>query len=210
MKKLQRTGQLNISTSLMGWGVLCLILSSCATQDVQLIFDPTKDMETSGAYLIGPEDVLEVLVWKNDALSKVVTVRPDGKISLPLIGDVQAAGLSATQVKEEISEKLKPFYKEAPAVSVIVQQVNSYAVFIVGEVQRPGKYVVKSGTTFLQAVALAGGFTPFASSNKILLLRRGNEDHKELAINIRFKDIVSGKQLEGNILLKPSDTIIVP
>lgn len=197
-------------TSLLGWGLLCWTLSSCANTDVRPMLDPVRDAEMSSAYLIGPEDVLEVLVWKNEALSKVVTVRPDGRVSLPLIGDVQAAGLSAIQVKEEISEKLNPFYKEAPDVSVIVQQVNSHAVYLVGEVQRPGKYVVKSGTTFLQAVALAGGLTPFASSNKILLLRRSGMDHKELAMRIRFKDIASGQQLESNIFLKPGDTIVVP
>jgi polysaccharide export outer membrane protein len=161
-------------------------------------------------YNVGPEDVLEVLVWKNEALSKVVIVRPDGKISLPLVGDVQAAGRSALQIKDDITQQLKPFYKEPPQVSVIVQQANSYVISILGEVQRPSQYVVKRDTTLLQAIALAGGFTPFASLNEIILLRRDNDNLKQLATQIRYKDIISGKYLDNNIFLQADDTIIVP
>jgi polysaccharide export outer membrane protein len=166
-----------------------------------------EDQAIPGDYLIGPEDVVEVMVWKNPDLSRVVTVRPDGKISLPLIGDVQAAGRTAPQLTAGITEQLKPYYKEPPQVSIIVQQVNSYAIYFLGQVAAPGKYVVKTGTTFLQAVALAGGFTEFASTNKIVLRRRVNGG-KEAAIGIRYKDVISGKQ--KNIVLKPGDTIIVP
>lgn len=188
-------------------------LLSCSSIPMQANVASLKtatDQEFSTDYEIGPEDVLEVLVWKNDALSKVVTVRPDGKISLPLIGDVQAAGLTADQVKDIITEKLKDYYKEPPSVSLIVQQANSYVIYIMGEVQRPAQYQVKRGTTFLQAIALAGGFTPFASTNDILLLRNGNGSTKQVSMKIRYKDIVSGKNLENNILLRPGDTIIIP
>lgn len=160
-------------------------------------------------YLIGPEDVLEILVWKNVDLSRVVSVRPDGKFSLPLIGDVQAAGLSTVQLAEQIIEKLMAYYQERPHVSVIVQQVNSYAFYILGEVRDPGRYIVKAGTSLLQGVTLAKGFTDFASINKILLLRRENSNqNKEARMKFSYKDIISGKQ--NNILLKPGDTIIVP
>ena len=161
-------------------------------------------------YEIGPEDVLEVLVWRNEALSKVVTVRPDGKISLPLIGDVQTAGQTADQVREAIVGKLSPYYNEAPQVSLIVKEVNSYVIYIMGEVQRPAQYTVKRGTTFLQAVALAGGFTPFASTNDVIVLRNTYENNGQLALNLRYKDIVSGKHEKNNILLKSGDTIIIP
>jgi polysaccharide export outer membrane protein len=159
-------------------------------------------------YLIGAEDIIEVMVWKNPDLSRVVNVRPDGRISLPLIGDVQAAGLTAIQLRDSISESLKNYYKQTPEVSVIVNQVNSYAIYVLGEVRTPGKYVVKSGTTFLQAVTLAGGFTDFASKSNILLRRRGIGDAQETAIGIAYKDVLVGKQ--SNILLKPGDTIIIP
>jgi polysaccharide export outer membrane protein len=150
---------------------------------------------------------VEVQVWKNPDLSRTVTVRPDGKISLPLIGDVQAAGQTAAQLTEAVTEKLKTYYKEPAQVTVIVTQVNSYAIYILGEVRGQGKHVVRSGTTFLQAISLAGGFTPFASTSKITLRRRG-ADGKESAILIRYKDVLAGRQ--ANLVLKPGDTIIVP
>lgn len=160
-------------------------------------------------YLIGPEDVLEILVWKNADLSRVVNVRPDGKFSLPLIGDVQAAGRTTVQLAEQIIEKLMAYYKERPHVSIVVQQVNSYAFYILGEVRNPGRHIMKGGATILQGITLAGGFTEFASTNKILLLRIENSNNnKEIRMKVRYKDIISGKQ--DNILLKPGDTIIVP
>jgi polysaccharide export outer membrane protein len=162
---------------------------------------PTDD------YLIGPEDAIEVLVWKNPDLSRVVNVRPDGKISLPLIGDVQAAGISATQLNTEIVERLQKFYKEPPQVSTIVQQVNSYSIYILGEVRSPGKYLVKSGTTFLQAVTLAGGFTEFASKNKITVRRRSNGNYEDI-ISLKYNEIISG--LQKNVMMYPGDTVLVP
>lgn len=159
-------------------------------------------------YQIGPEDVVEVMVWKNEDLSRVVSVRPDGKISLPLIGDLKAAGQTAEQLKTAIAKSLKQYYKEPPQVSVIVQQVNSYAIYILGQVQTPGRYVVKSGTTFLQALSLAGGFTPYASTNRIVLRRQRSSGQGEEAMRVRFKDVVVGKQ--QNLLLKRGDTIVVP
>jgi polysaccharide biosynthesis/export protein len=158
-------------------------------------------------YIIGSEDSVEVQVWKNPDLSRTVTVRPDGKISLPLIGDVQAAGQSAAQLTEAVTEKLKAYYKEPPQVTVIVTQVNSYAIYVLGEVKGQGKQVVRSGTTFLQAISLVGGFTPFASKNKITLRRRA-DDGKETVHHIRYKDVLAGQQ--ANLILKPGDTIIVP
>lgn len=157
----------------------------------------------SEGYLIGPEDVVEILVWKNPDLSRAVTVRPDGQISLPLLGDLQAVGLTTSQLAANITAKLMAYYKEPAQVSVIMQQVNSYAVYILGEVHKPSKYLMRTGTTFLQGITLAGGFTEFASTNKILVLRRENDhDHKEERIKVR------GAQ--ENILLKPRDVIIVP
>jgi polysaccharide export outer membrane protein len=193
--------------------LLLFLVLSCASTPMQAslsIDDAVSNADHSADYEIGPEDVLEVLVWKNEALSKVVTVRPDGRISLPLIGDVQAAGFTAGQVRDDITEKLKEYYKDPPQVSLIVQQANSYVIYILGEVQRPSQYQVRRGTTFLQAIALAGGFTPFASTNDILVLRRLNGNDRDDSIKIRTKDIISGRNLEGNILLKAGDTIIIP
>jgi polysaccharide export outer membrane protein len=190
--------------------LLFSILSACNKVVVQHPFDISAETPGAGDYQLGPEDVLEVLVWKNADLSKVVTVRPDGRISLPLIGDVPAAGFTAAHVQQEITKRLLDFYQEPPHVSLIVQQANSYVIFIVGQVERPGQYTVKRGTTFLQAIALAGGFTPFASYNEVLVLRNGSGDHQQRAARISYKDILGGKYQENNILLRSGDTIIIP
>lgn len=193
--------------------LLILSLVSCMNIPSQENIANSDTLATQGVlseYEIGPEDVLEVLVWRNESLSKVVIVRPDGKISLPLIGDIQASGHTVDQVRASIVDKLKTYYNESPQVSLIVKEVNSYVIYIMGEVQKPAQYMVKRGTTFLQAVALAGGFTPFASTNDVIVLRKTHDNNDQLALNIRYKDIFSGKYRENNILLKAGDTIIVP
>jgi polysaccharide biosynthesis/export protein len=204
---------IKISFLLLANALLLTALFACSSIPMQASLtspEVATNHRISEDYQIGPEDVLEVQVWKNEALSKVVAVRPDGKISLPLIGDVRAAGLTAAQLQDAITEKLTPYYKELPSISVIVQEVRSYVIYILGEVQRPAQYTVKRGTTLLQAVALAGGFTPFATTNNILVLRQTMNDHNEITLNVRYKDIVSRQHPESNILLKPGDTIIIP
>jgi polysaccharide export outer membrane protein len=125
-------------------------------------------------YIMGPEDVLEITVWKNADLSKQVQVRPDGRISLPLIGDVSAVGRTAAQLTEEISARLKS-YMENPTVSILVREVNSYQIYVLGEVNAPGKYPLKSKTTLLQAITIAHGFTQVAARNKIVVFRFGKD-----------------------------------
>ncbi len=165
---------------------------------------PLSDIQ---AYLIGPEDVLEISVWKNADLSRTVVVRPDGMISLPLIGDIRAAGRTPEQLRDEIVNRLKE-YQETVVASVIVQTVNSYKVFIVGEVKAPGEYSLKRKTSILQAIAMAGGFTQFAAKNSIVIVReKGGSEER---IKVRFDDIVKGKGNNTNLILKPGDTIVVP
>jgi polysaccharide biosynthesis/export protein len=195
-------------TSLLVCGALVPLLSSCAQQAGPLPPAPLETAPITQNYLIGPEDVLEVMVWKNEDLTRVVRVRPDGKISLPLLGDLHAADLTATQLQEEIGARLSQYYKEPPQVSVLVQEVNSYAIYLLGEVRNPGRYVVKTGTTFLQAVTLAGGFSEFAATNRIIVRRQNPENHGEMAMHLRYKDIIGG--LQDNVLLQPGDTIIIP
>ena len=161
-------------------------------------------------YIIGPEDVLDISVWKNVELSKTVTVRPDGMISLPLIGDIKAAELTPDKLRNAIAAKLKEYQNEA-VVSVILHETNSNKVFILGEVARPGTYILKRKTTFLQAIALAGGFTQFASKNKIVVVRQKADDGKEEKMIISFDDIIDiNSKSDKNILLRPGDTIFVP
>ncbi len=184
---------------------LLLALVACAS--IEKAHQAT-DVKEAGHYLIGPEDVLEISVWKNVDLSKVVTVRPDGRITLPLIGDVQAAGVTSDKLKDDITARLKQ-YQDAAVVSVIVQQVNSYRIYILGEVRNPGSYQVKTRTTLLQAVSLAGGFTQYASKDKIVLLHM-NESGAEEKTTVRLKDIVYSEKGGKNIMLKPGDTVFVP
>jgi len=160
-------------------------------------------------YIIGPEDILDITVWKNAELSKTVTVRPDGRISLPLIGDVVAVGRTADQLANAISGKLKE-YKENPQVSIIVSQVNSYVIYVLGEVARPGKFPLKSKTTILQAITIAGGFLPAAARNKLVVFRFGENGEKDEKIRASYDDIVLRDGAGQNITLKPGDTLVVP
>jgi len=160
-------------------------------------------------YWIGPEDVLEITIWRNVDLSKEVTVRPDGRISLPLIGDVTAVGKTATQLSEDISTKLKE-YKENPQVSIIVKEVNSYAIYVLGEVVRPDKYPLKTKTTLLQALTVAGGFTATAARNKIVVFRFVQDGGGQMKIKAGYDDIVLRDGSNQNIELKPGDQIVVP
>jgi polysaccharide export outer membrane protein len=163
-------------------------------------------------FLIGPEDILVVTVWRNQELTKEVTVGPDGKISLPRLWDITAAGLTAQALSKQVADKLVDFMS-TPTVSVQVKEINSYHVFAVGEVGRPGKIVLKSFTSVLQGISYAGGFTLFASRNNVHVLRNvknGQGETKQVMIPVPYQDIVQGKNLEANIILKAGDVIVVP
>lgn len=160
-------------------------------------------------YIIGPEDVLEVTVWKNADLSKSVQVRPDGRISMPLIGDVSAVGRTTSQLTADIANRLRSFM-ENPVVSIVVNQVNSYLIYVLGEVKTPGRYPLKSKTTLLQAITLAGGFTPVAARNKIVVFRFGRDGEGLIKIKASYDDIVLRDGTSQNIELKPGDQIVIP
>ena len=163
-------------------------------------------------FLIGPEDVLVVTVWRNQELSKEVIVRPDGKISLPLIGDIMAAGLSAQVLSKHVADALAEFMS-TPTVSVQVKEINSYHIFAVGEVGRPGKIPLKSFTSVVQGISYAGGFTTFASRNNVHVLRmvkNSQGETKQVMIPVPYLDIIQGKNLEANFILKAGDVIVVP
>ena len=159
------------------------------------------------AYLIGAEDVLSISVWKEPEITRIVPVRPDGKISLPLINDIQAVGLTPLQLATRITEELKKYLTE-PQVTVIVTAINSRRIYIMGEVGRPGTFQLLPGMTILQALSGAGGFTQFANMKGIYLLR--NEKGKQVKYPFNYKEVVKGQRPEQNLVLKPGDTIIVP
>ena len=165
--------------------------------------------ETSpSGYKINAGDVLEISTWKEPDLSREdVIVRSDGKISFPLLNDIQAAGLSPTQLKNNIEKKLKDFV-ETPVVTVTIRAANSQKFYILGEIMNTGEYPLIKQLTVLQAFAMAGGFTEWAAKKEIILLR--NENGKEKVFRINYKDILKGKDFSSNIYLKVDDTIIVP
>jgi polysaccharide export outer membrane protein len=162
---------------------------------------------TDPDYIIGPEDVLDVNVWKEPDMTRIVPVRPDGKISLPLINDVQAAGLTPTQLANSVKEKLRKFLTD-PQVTIIVTAINSQRVFVVGEVLRAGAFPLIPGMTVLQALASAGGFTTFADVKKIHVMRLVNGKHQELPFN--YREVLKGDNQDQNIKLEPGDTVVVP
>jgi polysaccharide biosynthesis/export protein len=162
---------------------------------------------SSSDYLIGADDMLDVNVWKEQELTRTLQVRPDGKISMPLLNDVQAAGLTPTQLAQSITDRLKK-YLTAPQVTVMVTQINSQRVYVTGEVAHAGAYAVLPGMTVLQAITAAGGLTPFANGKKIFLMR--NENGVPAKYPFNYKDVLDGRKPEQNLKVKAGDTVVVP
>ncbi len=158
-------------------------------------------------YVIGCGDMLRVVVWGHDDLSVNAVVMPDGKVSLPLVGDIHAEGLSVEALKKELNKKMSEYILE-PAVSVSVSQIKSMKIYIIGEVNRPGEYDLVSYTDVLQAVAKAGGFTIYAKKSKVQVIR--DDGNRRMKIKFDYNQVVKGKNLDQNIPLKPGDVIIVP
>lgn len=157
-------------------------------------------------YVIGADDMLHISVWKEPDLTESLPVRPDGKISMPLLNDVVAAGLTPTQLADSITIKLKKFISD-PRVTVVVTAMNSQKIYILGEVQHPGAAILQPNMTVLQALASAG-FTQFANTKGIYLLR--NENGKQQKISVHYRELLRGESIDQNLVLKPGDTIVVP
>lgn len=162
----------------------------------------------SKEYVIGANDVLDIDVWREKEISRTIPVRPDGKISLPLIGEIQASGLTPTQLQSDIQRRLKA-YLENPEVTVIVNDPRSHTFNIVGEVNRPGSYSLNESMTVLDSIALAGGFRSFAKENKIYVLRPMPGGIR-VRIPFNYKEVIQGRHLRENVPLKPGDTVVVP
>jgi polysaccharide export outer membrane protein len=204
-------------------GILLLILAAVIPVKAQKSAAPeTADLNTKGAsrnhieptaattdpnYVIGPSDELNVDVWKEPNVSRSIPVRPDGKISLPLLNDVQAAGLTPAQLTSAITEKLANFMN-SPQVTVIVTAVNSQRIYVLGEVGRAGAYPMLPQMTVLQALSSAGGFSAYANLKGIYVLR--TENGKQVHFPFNYKEVIRGQKNEQNIVLKSGDTLVVP
>ena len=160
------------------------------------------------SFVIGNDDVLAISVWKEPELTKSVPVRSDGRISLPLVGEIQATGRTPLQLETEITEKLKSFIT-TPEVTVIVEKVNSRKYNVLGEVTKPGSYPLTTSTTVMDAIAAAGGFRDFAKKSGVYVLRKSADGHEE-RLKFNYKEFVKGKDSGQNVKLEPNDTIIVP
>lgn len=187
--------------------VVILLLVSMGCTSVELRREAVSEqlLSSSTQYVIGPEDVLQIEVWREKNLSGTVPVRMDGKISLPLIRDVQAAGLTPLQLRDSLTQKLGEFV-ENPDVSVTVMEANSFKVYVSGQVRNPGAFKLRTETNLLQIIPMAGGFTEWANPKKILIIRKGNGSEKRITAN--HKRMIDGQ--EPMLVLKPEDTVIVP
>jgi polysaccharide export outer membrane protein len=164
--------------------------------------------ESALGYRIGPGDVLKVVVWKHEELSTQAAVRPDGAISLPLVGDVSATGRSAPEIAGDVQRRLHRFYQDDPPVTVQVQEVKSYKIYVVGEVNKPGEYAPSQEVTVLMSLSMAGGFTRFADPDRIVIVRRDARGERRIPFD--YSAVVHHGDLQQNIALELGDTVIVP
>jgi polysaccharide export outer membrane protein len=193
--------------------VFFFVLPSCTAQmyglsGSQTASRPSKRIDRGGLeYTLGPEDIIEISVWKDESLTKQIVVRPDGKISFPLVGEIRAGGLTVRQLQRQVTRKISEFIPN-PTVTVLVLQVNSNKVYVVGKVNKPGEYPTGGRLDVMQALSMAGGLTPFASPRSIVILRRERGVEKKIPFN--YNEVIRGKHLEQNIILQRGDVVVVP
>jgi polysaccharide export outer membrane protein len=187
---------------------LCfLVFTACVEQVTEVPNFRRVPASEERSYVIGPDDLLQIVVWKNESLSKEVRVRPDGKITLPLINDVQAGGMTPSILRDVISKRLEKFV-EVAGVTVIVKEINSAKVSVLGQVRKPGIYPLRSDLTVLDAIAMAEGFNEFAATDRMVIIRKnGKETHW---IRVDYDDILRGRISEDRLFLAAGDTLVVP
>ncbi len=196
-------GQVGVTNKLDNGVAVASLASGPASPETQAGNDRTED-----TFVIGDNDVLAISVWKEPDLTKQITVRSDGKVSLPLIGDIQAAGRTPSQLEMDITDRLKSYITN-PQVAVIVQEIHSLKYNILGQVGKPGAFPLLAGTTIVDAIAAAGGLKDFAKKKGIYILRQ-NPAGGETRYEFNYDDFLKGKNTKQNILLKSHDTIVVP
>lgn len=189
--------------------ILCIVGACLSSGWAEPILDEQGSHQVGwhGPFKLGAGDVLNVFIWKHKELSTPVTVRPDGMISYPLIGEIKAAGLTVKEIEDKLASLLKQHIQD-PQVTVILEAAHSFRIYVLGEVMQPGVFQIKGPVTVLQAIAMAGGFTTFASRNKIFIYNPNTEGEDRLPFN--YSSFVSGQDSHQNIVLRPGDTVIVP
>lgn len=226
---MKRTAWSWLFLAAMGWACWCFALRGAGAQTTEALRAAGSSLKDEGAkeagpeggasgaihgadashgYVIGPGDILAVNVWKDTELSRVMPVRPDGKISLPVLGELQAAGLTALQLQTQIGDKLRDYVRN-PQVNVIVQEIKSHTFNVVGKVVKSGSFDLDKPTTVLDALALAGGFQDFARLSKIYVLRHSAGGAPTI-MPFNYKQVIKGKHADENIQLQSGDTVVVP
>lgn len=190
------------------FSALSLALSVTACAHTRPDYDYRTEKLLESVYRVGPGDVLKINVWKNEHLSQELSVRPDGAITLPLLGDVQVVGKTLEQVDAAIAAQGARYFTEPLSVTTQVIEIKSYKIYVLGEVQKPGEYSPATQVTVLQALSLGGGFTRFASTDEIVVIRR--DDKGARRIPFAYSEVVKRGALEENLLLKSGDTVVVP
>lgn len=191
-------GALSLLTTLF-----CLV----AYHPAQAAESESKVPNEKASYKVQPGDLLEIFVWKEKDLQREVIVRPDGGLSFPLIGDMEVAGRTVSQIRDEFTKQLRE-YVSNPTVSVSVKQAQGYKIYVMGQVNRPGEFTAVRPVDIVQALSMAGGLNPFAATNRIKVLRR--ENGVETAIPFKYGQVESGRKLEQNIILQSGDVVVVP
>lgn len=190
--------------------LICILIAAlplCAAEKPSASKANWSEWVTISGYTIGAGDVLDISVWNNEALTKQVTVMPDGKIHFPLIGEVLAGGKTISVLKKELEDRISPFVP-SPNLSVMVQQLNSMLIYVIGKVNNPGRFVLNTNVNVLQALAMAGGLNPFAKRNNIRIFRKTND--KNMIFEFEYDEVTEGKNLKQNIQLERGDVVIVP
>ena len=187
--------------------LVCWVLTGVQVLAAVLPVESQAQSVADASYLLGPEDVIRVSVWKDEHLTQEVVVRPDGMISFPLVGDIPAGGKTVEDVRLELGKRLNKFVPN-PFVSVMVVKILSGKIYVIGRVNKPGEFLVGHYTDVLQALSLAGGLTPFASENDIRIMRRIRGE--QIVFQFRYGDVRKGKELDQNIILERGDVVVVP
>ncbi|BCG63734.1 MAG: polysaccharide biosynthesis/export protein [Methyloprofundus sp.] len=185
-----------------------VVLAMALTSMQNIFAQEQQALPTVKVYQVQPGDILAINVWKEEGLQQEVLVRPDGGISFPLVGDLQAQGKSLHAIELQISEKLNQYIAD-PVVTISAKQLLGNKIFVIGKVNKPGEYVVNRYVDIMQALSMAGGMTPFSAVNDIKILRR-DKLGKQQAIEFRYGDVEDGDDLEQNIILKSGDVVVVP
>jgi polysaccharide biosynthesis/export protein len=196
------TAKINLSIIVVSLFV-ALIFNICDAEEKAA----TQDSAIPDHYIIGSNDVLNIFVWKEPDFTRDVLVMPDGRITFPLIGEIEAQGQTVTGLKNKITEKLKD-YISTPEVTVIIKQSNSQRIYTIGKINKPGPFQLDPGMTIIQALSTAGGFTEWADTKNVLIIRKKNGS--EVMLHFNYQTVISAKDLGQNIVLEPNDTIIVP